>query len=186
MPTWVRGEETAEIVAPFPQKLAVTALGNSGATPPAGITAEVVGFDSLAELEAAPRRGGRAARSSSSATQMTPTQDGSSYGYFGAARRTGPTVARRKGAAAIVIRSIGTDYHRNPHTGVHDLGEGVTPIPAGALCRSPTPRISSACCSAGKPVTMRLRPHPALHRRAGHPATSSPKCRAAIPTPGSC
>ena len=35
MPVWVRGEERAEIVAPFPQKLAVTALGNSGATPPA-------------------------------------------------------------------------------------------------------------------------------------------------------
>src|ERR671921_89291 len=54
MPVWVRGEERAEIVAPFPQKLAVTALGKSGATPAGGIVAEVVGFDSLAELEAAP------------------------------------------------------------------------------------------------------------------------------------
>src|SRR5687768_10937960 len=52
MPVWVRGEERAEIVAPFPQKLAVTALGRSGATPPGGIAAEVAGFDSVAELEA--------------------------------------------------------------------------------------------------------------------------------------
>src|SRR5687768_1350164 len=54
MPVWVRGEERAEILSPFPQKLVVTALGNSGATPPGGVTGQVVGFDSLAELEAAP------------------------------------------------------------------------------------------------------------------------------------
>src|SRR5688572_19121297 len=53
MPVWVRGEERAEIVAPFPQKLVVTALGNSGATPAGGVTAQVIGFDSLADLEAA-------------------------------------------------------------------------------------------------------------------------------------
>src|SRR3954468_6128660 len=28
MPTWLRGAETAEIVSPYPQKLAVTALGH--------------------------------------------------------------------------------------------------------------------------------------------------------------
>src|SRR3712207_6503987 len=53
MPVWVRGEERAEIVSPFPQKLAVTALGNSGATPTSGISAEVVAFDSIEALEAA-------------------------------------------------------------------------------------------------------------------------------------
>ena len=54
MPVWVRGAESAEILAPFPQPLVLTALGNSGATPPQGITGEVVGFDSMAEFEAAP------------------------------------------------------------------------------------------------------------------------------------
>ena len=53
MPVWVRGEERAEIVSPFPQPLVVTALGNSGATPTRGIEAEVFGFDSVAALEAA-------------------------------------------------------------------------------------------------------------------------------------
>src|SRR5438128_4518911 len=48
MSGWLRGAETAEIVAPYPQKMTVTALGRSGATPPGGLTAEVVGFDSLA------------------------------------------------------------------------------------------------------------------------------------------
>ncbi|MBS0478241.1 MAG: peptidase M28 family protein, partial [Proteobacteria bacterium] len=44
MPVWVRGVETAEIVGPYPQKLTLTALGRSGATPPEGITAPVVYF----------------------------------------------------------------------------------------------------------------------------------------------
>jgi hypothetical protein len=154
MPVWVRGEERAEIVAPFPQKLAVTALGNSGATPPGGISGQVVGFDSLAELEAA----------SDSAVRgkivfvshgMTATQDGSQYGYYGGVRRTGPSVASRKGAAAIVIRSIGTDYHRNPHTGVQSWGAGATPIPAAALS-IPDAEQLQRILKRGKPVTLRL------------------------------
>src|SRR4051794_38911980 len=46
MPGWVRGAETGEIVSPYPQRLVLTALGSSGATAPAGLTAEVAGFDS--------------------------------------------------------------------------------------------------------------------------------------------
>jgi hypothetical protein len=154
MPVWVRGEERAEIVSPFPQKLAVTALGNSGATPAEGIAAEVVGFDSLSDLEAAPdaRVRGKIVFVTHG---MTRTQDGSQYGYYGAVRRTGPSVASRKGAAAIVIRSIGTDKHRNPHTGVQMWAQGVTPIPAGALS-IPDAEQLQRILKRGKPVTMRL------------------------------
>jgi Zn-dependent M28 family amino/carboxypeptidase len=86
---------------------------------------------------------------------MTRTQDGSQYGYYGAVRRTGPSVASRKGAAAIVIRSIGTDKHRNPHTGVQMWAQGVTPIPAGALS-IPDAEQLQRILKRGKPVTMRL------------------------------
>jgi hypothetical protein len=154
MPVWVRGEERAEIVAPFPQKLVVTALGNSGATPPGGISGEVVGFDSLAELEAAKDAEVRG-KIVFITHGMSPTQDGSQYGYYGGVRRTGPSVASRKGAAAIVIRSIGTDYHRNPHTGVQAWGEGATPIPAGALSLPDADQLRRIL-KRGKPVTMRL------------------------------
>jgi len=51
MPVWVRGVETAEIVSSFPQKLTLTALGNSGATPDTGITADIVAFPSLEALK---------------------------------------------------------------------------------------------------------------------------------------
>ena len=43
MPVWVRGAESASIVAPFPQKLVIAALGNSASTPPGGIEGELVG-----------------------------------------------------------------------------------------------------------------------------------------------
>ncbi|MDQ3139430.1 MAG: peptidase M28 family protein, partial [Pseudomonadota bacterium] len=132
LPVWIRGEERAEILSPFPQPLIVTALGNSAATPAQGLTAEVVAFDSLADLEAASDASVRG-KIVFVSHGMVPTQDGSGYGYYGGARRQGPTVASRKGAVAIVIRSIGTDYHRNPHTGAQSFAEGVAPIPAGAL-----------------------------------------------------
>jgi hypothetical protein len=154
MPVWVRGEERAEIVAPFPQPLAVTALGNSGATPAAGVTAQVVGFDTIADLEAAPDAQVRG-KIVFVSHAMTATQDGSQYGYFGAARRNGPSVASRKGAAGIVIRSIGTDYHRNPHTGVQMWATGVTPIPAGALTLPDAEQLQRML-KRGKPVTMKL------------------------------
>ena len=54
MPTWVRGEETASIIAPFPQKLAIAALGNSGSTGEAGLEAEIVYFPTIDDLRAAP------------------------------------------------------------------------------------------------------------------------------------
>jgi len=50
-PTWTRGIETAEIIAPFPQKLIVTALGNSVSTRPEGLQAELIEFASLDGVE---------------------------------------------------------------------------------------------------------------------------------------
>jgi hypothetical protein len=156
MPVWVRGEEHAEIVSPFPQSLVLTALGNSGATPARGIEAEVVGFDSVAALEAAPDAAVRG-RIVFIDHHMMPTQDGSGYGQFGAPRRQGPTIASRKGAVAIVVRSIGTDHHRNPHTGVQTFGQGAQPIPAAALTVPDAEQLQRILARAGsRPVRMHL------------------------------
>jgi hypothetical protein len=154
MPVWTRGAEAAEILAPFPQKLVVAALGNSASTSPEGITGEVVGFDTLADLEAAPDEAVRG-KIVFVSHAMPRTQDGSGYGYFGGPRRQGPGIASKKGAIAIVIRSIGTDYHRNPHTGVMSFPDGVKPIPAGAL-PLPDAEQLQRILKRGRPVTMRL------------------------------
>ena len=154
MPIWTRGPEAAEILAPFPQRLAVAALGNSASTGAEGVTGQVVGFDTLGDLEAAPDEAVRG-KIVFVSHAMPRTQDGSGYGYFGGPRRQGPGIASRKGAIAIVIRSVGTDYHRNPHTGVMSFPEGVKPIPAGAL-PLPDAEQLQRILKRGKPVTMHL------------------------------
>ena len=154
MPVWTRGAEAAETLAPFPQKLVITALGNSASTGPQGITGEVVGFNSEAEFEAAPDEAVRG-KIVFVSHAMPRTQDGSGYGFFGGPRRQGPSVASRKGALAIVVRSIGTDYHRNPHAGVQAFADGVKPIPAGALS-IPDAEQLQRILKRGKPVTMHL------------------------------
>ena len=154
MPTWVRGEETAEVVAPFRQPLAITALGNSGATPKDGLTAEVVFFPTYADLEEA-AEGSLKGKIAYVSHQMRPTQDGSGYGQFGRVRFTGPNLAAKKGAAAIVIRSVGTDSHRNPHTGNSNFEEGVKPIPAGAISLPDADNLERMI-ARGKPIRMKL------------------------------
>ena len=156
MPVWTReiGSESAYVVSPFPQHLAVTALGNSGATPRGGIEGTIVAFDTIDDLIAAPDETVRG-KIVFVSHAMPRTQDGSSYGVFGRARREGPSVASRKGAIAIVIRSIGTDHHRNPHTGVQSWAEGVQPIPAGALS-VPDAEQLQRILKRGQPVRLRL------------------------------
>jgi hypothetical protein len=151
---WTRGPERAEILAPFPQPLAVTALGNSASTGPDGISGEVVGFDTLSELQAAPDSAVRG-KIVFVSHAMPRTQDGSGYGYFGGPRRQGPSIASAKGAIAIVIRSIGTDHHRNPHAGVQTFAPGVKPIPAGALSIPDAEQVQRIL-KRGRPVTMHL------------------------------
>jgi len=155
MPVWVRGAESASILAPFPQKLVIAALGNSATTQPGGLDGELVGFDTLAELEAAPDAAVRG-KIVFVSHAMPRTEDGSGYGVFGAPRRLGPSIASRKGAIAIVIRSIGTDYHRNPHTGTMSFAAGVTPIPAGALPLPDAEQVQRILKRARGPVRMRL------------------------------
>jgi hypothetical protein len=132
MPTWVRGEEKAWVISPFAMPMAITALGNSASTGDKPLEGEIVYFSTYDELvEAAPQR--IAGKIVFVDHQMRATQDGSSYGQFGQARFAGPNIAAKKGAAAIIIRSIGTDSHRNPHTGNTNFEAGVKPIPAGAI-----------------------------------------------------
>ena len=132
MPVWVRGEEKAEVLGASAQKLTIAALGNSGTTGAKGVEAEVVYFATYADLQAAPADSLKSKIAFISHT-MTATQDGSQYGASGAARRTGPSLAATKGAVAVLIRSIGTDYHRNPHTGGTNWAKDQKPIAAAAL-----------------------------------------------------
>lgn len=154
IPGWERGEERGEIVTPYPQRLALAALGNSGATPPQGVEAPLLAFDSITALQAAPADQVRG-KIVYVGHAMRAAQDGSSYGYFGAVRRIGPSIAAQKGAVAIVIRGLGTDNHRVPHTGVTNFDAGVTPIAAAALSNPDADQIERIL-ERGQKLTLRL------------------------------
>jgi carboxypeptidase Q len=161
MDTWVPGDiARARVTAPFAQDLAVLPLGNSAATPAGGIEAEVVFFRTVDELRAAPA-GSLAGKIAYISHQMRPAQDGSHYGFAGPARWVGAGIAASKGAVATVIKSVGTDYHRNPHTGGTSFPAGVTPTPAGALSLPDAENLERMFARAGgRKVTMKLEMNP--------------------------
>ena len=161
MDTWVPGDiARARVTAPFAQDLAVLPLGNSAATPAGGIEAEVVFFRTVDELRAAPA-GSLKGKIAYISHQMRPAQDGSHYGFAGPARWVGAGIAASKGAVATVIKSVGTDHHRNPHTGGTSFPDGVTPTPAGALSLPDAENLERMFArSGGRPVTLKLEMNP--------------------------
>ena len=148
MSAWQRHSEHAEVIMPFPQPLAVTALGGSVSTSAAGLTGEVVLFESLAALRAAPREA-VAGKIVYVGHTMQRTQDGSSYGYFNPVRTAGPSIAAGKGALAYLLRSIGTDSHRLPHTGSLRYTEHAPQIPALALSNPDADQVERILADGG-------------------------------------
>jgi carboxypeptidase Q len=117
VPYWERVSERASIVtANGAQRLVVVALGGSGSTPDGGVETEVVRFPSIAALTAAPDEGVRG-RIVFIDEPTNRTQDGSGYGAGVAKRGLCAPIAQAKGAAACVIRSVGTHSHRFAHQG---------------------------------------------------------------------
>ena len=128
---WERGAESASItIGGVVRPLAVTALGGSTATAPNGIEAEVVEVESIAALRALDKHA--ATGKIVFVNQHTRrTRTGQGYGEAVGARYRAAEIAKPLGALAVVVRSIGTDHDRLPHTGAEardDKG-----IPAAAL-----------------------------------------------------
>ena len=151
-PHWVRGGETADILAPTAHRLEVTALGRSVGTAASGITAEVIEVESLEELKKLDHQSARG-KIVFGNVPMQRTRDGHGYGDVVGMRWAGPLIAAKAGARAIVIRSCGTDHDRLPHTGATSPGK--PQIPSGALS-VPDAELLHRILASKKPVTMRL------------------------------
>lgn len=95
MPGWERGAESATLLGAAEQKLAIAALGNSGATPASGIKAPMVYFASYEALKAAPDAAVKG-KIVFIDNAMRAAQDGAGYGPYGAARRSGPRWRRAR------------------------------------------------------------------------------------------
>ncbi len=150
-PRWERRSEHGEILGDHAQRLILTALGGS---PGGTIEAEVVKFADLAALEAAPA-GSLTGKIAFIEYRMTRSRDGSGYGTGSKIRTRGPSAAIRAGAAAYIMRSAGTDTHRNPHTGITRFDDGLTPIPSAALS-SPDADQLVRLLALGKSVRVRI------------------------------
>jgi carboxypeptidase Q len=152
VPVWQRGVETGEIVSPVHQTLVLTALGGSVGTPDGGLQGEVVRFTSLEELVAA----GSSARGKIAFIDRPTarTSDGSGYGSAGAVRGQGASAAARHGAIGLLIRSIGTDDDRLPHTGGMTYEKDAPKIPAAALA-APDASLMARLLARG-PVQVRI------------------------------
>ena len=130
---WRRVAAHADLVTPYPHHLAVTALGNSISTPATGLQADVAYYANIDALrkDASDRARGRIVFIDGT---FARTQDGGGYGPAVSARVNGAIEAGKRGALAVVIRSVGTDQDRLPHTGSMRYDAAIAPpIPAAAV-----------------------------------------------------
>ena len=158
---WIRGEVKAEVIAPFPHNIVMTALGYSVGTN-GDLVGEVVEFATMADLEAVPEGDslkGKIAFISYSMADYVPAPGESkwqSYSEGTKARSVGRVVAAKRGAEALVIRSVGIDNNRNGHTGSgYEYVEDVRKIPAAAVS-APDAMLMQNMLRRGKPVTLKM------------------------------
>lgn len=143
VPHWVRGIETGELVE-FPgmakgttQKIVLTALGGSIATPANGLTAELVVVKSYEELEQLGRKGveGKIVLFNEKFDRrLSDSGEGlKAYGQAVRFRSGGAIAAAKLGAVGVLVRSAGASQMRLPHTGGMRYQDGVTKIPAASV-----------------------------------------------------
>ncbi|HWW61933.1 MAG TPA: M28 family peptidase [Thermoanaerobaculia bacterium] len=137
VPHWVRGAERAQLVSHNDQKITLTALGGSVATPADGITAEVIEVRSYDELKALGRDKvrGRIVYYNNP-MNMELVHSGRAFEAYGDAvefRSSGASHAAELGAVAAVIRSVASASLRTPHTGAMRYDAKQPKIPAAAM-----------------------------------------------------
>jgi carboxypeptidase Q len=133
VPKWVRGNERADILEPAHHSMAMLGLGNSVATPPEGVQAQLLIVHSFEELDA----NASAARGRIVCFNAPFTNYGETVRF----RSTGPSRAARYGAVAVLVRAIGPDGLRLPHTGALQYAADAPKIPAAAIASEDADRL---------------------------------------------
>jgi carboxypeptidase Q len=148
VPHWVRGTESARMLAPLDKPLHMLGLGMSVGTPPGGITAEVVAVSDFSELE-------KLGREKVQGKIVVYNQPYRGYGASGIYRFSGASRAAAFGAVAALVRSITPLAMQTPHTGTMRYDEAQPRIPAAAV--SPEDAMMMARLYAdGVPVKVHL------------------------------
>lgn len=149
VPHWERGaKEKAYIQTSDGNRIEVPvlALGGSVATPPNGIQGNVVEFKSLDALQKADAQqvqGKIVFLNGAMPADFINTFE--AYSQCGSQRFSGARIAAKKGALAVIVRSLGTKQDDIPHTGT--MGYGNLPdhqrIPAAAISTNGANLLSS-------------------------------------------
>lgn len=123
IPFWDRGNLEVTLTAPYTQHLHGTALG--GAAPSKGkIKAEVVYFRSINDLIRVEAGELKNKVAFVDGDLLVKSQTGAGYSTANQRRRVGWQHAERGGAKALLVRSVGSDSHRFPHTGMMSNKDG--------------------------------------------------------------
>jgi hypothetical protein len=149
---WVRGAETAKVTLPFEQPLTIVGLGHTVPTPEGGVEAEVVEVESFDALTAL-KPGALTGKILFVNIPMRRANDGAGYSAVAKVRGLAGLHGLAAGAAAVLIRSVGTDVTRVGHTG----WQSATPakIPAAALS-VPDAELVHRLLQKGAPVRIAL------------------------------
>jgi len=126
VPHWVRGAESARMLAPADRPLHMLGLGMSVGTPSGGITAEVVPVATFEELE-------KLGREKIQGKIVLYNYQFRGYGPARVFRSAGPSRAAALGAVATLVRSATPLAMQIPHTGELEYDEAQPRIPAAAV-----------------------------------------------------
>ena len=148
IPHWVRGAESARIVAPVDRPLHMLGLGMSVGTPPGGITAGVVAVTSFEDLATL-------GRDRIQGKIVLYNQEYRGYAASRPYRATGAARAAEFGAVAALIRSVTPLALQIPHTGVMSYDEKFPKIPGAAVSPEDAMMIAHFLAE-GAPVTVHL------------------------------
>jgi len=133
VPHWVRGAEHARIVRPTQRPLSILALGGSVGTH-GTLRAPVVAFASLDDLRTSTARlDGKIAFVNHRMPPYDEERDDPGYRDGVQARLHAASEAGRRGARAVLVRSVTAVRSRTPHAGALAYDDGVRKIPAAAI-----------------------------------------------------
>lgn len=126
VPQYYRGQETAEIIEPRRQPIAILGLVPSVGTPPEGITAPVLVVKSFKDLEL---------NETKAQGKIIVYNQGwlGSYGETVAYRSRGAVEAAKVGGVASLIQSVAPFSMDTPHTGGQNYAQNVTEIPTACI-----------------------------------------------------
>lgn len=133
VPRWVRGQESAKMVAPYERALPMLGLGGSVGTSVGGLTAEVCVVSDEEELEEkADELWGQIVLFDNPMPDYDP-EKGAQYGRTVRFRANGARLAAEHGAVGCLVRSVTARSLHTPHTGGMNYGDASVKIPAAAI-----------------------------------------------------